>query len=894
MHRRRSLDPRLALAWLVAAGCAPIPPSSRVEIPVRQFTVGEAELPSGLKVIVETDPAARAVASAVVVHAGGAQDPTGQEGLAHLVEHLTFRAHATNQPSLATAMALRGVGLWNGETEMDVTTYYEAGAPETIGSIIEAESRRLSDPLQGVDETTFEVERGVVLSELRWRDESGVLHEAQRALYAQLFPLGHVYARGVGGSPASVAKLTLAQASAWARTHYVPRRMTWVIAGPIDVNHTVALLEKLVPDSLRAASPIPAETPRPAAGLSSPPPAPETLTVVHGPVRRPTLRVAWLLPAVDARSRPVYEVLSELVDDWYPAGSAVDTNLVEMDDATVLEMVVELRPEAKPDEFLKSIRFIANNAWGGGTLTSQYWMEEGFAQLRAASVVGLARESESVLARTVLRARRARDAGGAKTLKSANDAVAKLTYRDVLATGQKYVTGDLMRAVLVRPTDEVGAPEQSAVARASSAFAPEVLRVEYPRDVVNRFAKAPTLAQLTQFTASNGLEVIVVPEKGSGLVSLTLGVRGGTLTSTPPALNERAWWSTQKFDYHSPAWIGASAWTRWTDDSGLLQYQGGSGNLPNLLAMLGERLLTFEVQEAPKTVLASAEIESEQRAFRRRFASALLGDPAGHAIRPVAEQAAMDRGATQRWIEQVFDPNTSVLVIAGEVGPDVRDHVEHWLGRWHGRGGAPARAPSPPSGPGALRVVKANKPGAADVRVRFGCAASGTSPEDEIAFELIATDLEQQWSRLERDALGSSYGFHASTSFRRDGVMSLEVTGQMNRNSARRMAVAVSQAWKSLGDSGEAKLDRLRWEYARKYNVRYLTLPALAQDLVWERLRGRPASALTEVPAALARVDGERMKSVGGQCRKSAVLGLLGDPAALDVAAQLPPDARSF
>jgi len=165
MHRRRSLDPLLALACLVVVGCAPIPPSSRVEIPVRQFTVGEAELPSGLKVIVETDPAARAVASAVVVHAGGAQDPAGQEGLAHLVEHLTFRAHAANQPSLATAMALRGVGLWNGETEMDVTTYFDAGAPETIGSIIEAESRRLSDPLQGIDETTFEVERGVVLSE---------------------------------------------------------------------------------------------------------------------------------------------------------------------------------------------------------------------------------------------------------------------------------------------------------------------------------------------------------------------------------------------------------------------------------------------------------------------------------------------------------------------------------------------------------------------------------------------------------------------------------------------------------------------------------------------------------------------------------------------------------
>jgi hypothetical protein len=42
-----------------------------------------------------------------------------------------------------------------------------------------------------------------------------------------------------------------------------------------------------------------------------------------------------------------------------------------------------------------------------------------------------------------------------------------------------------------------------------------------------------------------------------------------------------------------------------------------------------------------------------------------------------------------------------------------------------------------------------------------------------------------------------------------------------------------------------------------------------------------------EIPAALARVDGPRMKSIGGRCQRSAVLGLLGDPAALDVASQL-------
>jgi hypothetical protein len=74
-------------------------------------------------------------------------------------------------------------------------------------------------------------------------------------------------------------------------------------------------------------------------------------------------------------------------------------------------------------------------------------------------------------------------------------------------------------------------------------------------------------------------------------------------------------------------------------------------------------------------------------------------------------------------------------------------------------------------------------------------------------------------------------------------------------------------ARKPRGD--EARLGRLRWEYARGYNVRFLTADAVTEEIVRHRFRGREATAPDEVPAALQRVDSARLAAVGQQCRAS-------------------------
>lgn len=82
-------------------------------------------LNNGLEVVLERDSRAPLVALIVAHDAGSARDPRGHRGLAHLVEHLTFRGSRHLLPDGSYA-ALDGAGVvrWNGSTTSDLTASY--------------------------------------------------------------------------------------------------------------------------------------------------------------------------------------------------------------------------------------------------------------------------------------------------------------------------------------------------------------------------------------------------------------------------------------------------------------------------------------------------------------------------------------------------------------------------------------------------------------------------------------------------------------------------------------------------------------------------------------------------------------------------------------------------
>ncbi|HEY1335430.1 MAG TPA: hypothetical protein VGF31_14300, partial [Myxococcaceae bacterium] len=478
-----------------------------------------------------------------------------------------------------------------------------------------------------------------------------------------------------------------------------------------------------------------------------------------------------------------------------------------------------------------------------------------------------------------------------------SDALVSVSFTDVFEAGRTYVTGDAVRAVLVKPLPGTRREGEARDTEIPSAFSPEVAPAEYPPEVVARFVRGPDLTRASRFQATNGLEVVSVPRGQTGLVTVMFAFPGGRRTSTPPGLADRLQWSEQDWGYGSPLGIGAGLRTWWSDDTGYVEYQGSTGNFPNLLAMLSERILSRHAVDPPKDVVTAKLTEPETARFEQRFWRTVYGEGGSPRRRPAVEVASLDGKLAQKWLERQLDPKRAVLVVAGDVPETVQTEVEHWLARWHGPSTPdPATLPSLPPAPGVLRLVKDGSPGAGarQVKVRFVCTAQAHSPEDRLALRLLAAEVERQWNVLERETLGSSYGFVGDTDLHRDGSMMLTVNGRVARTAIRRMAVAVSQTWKGLPQVGSVatRLNRLRWDYGRTFNVEYLRSGALAESVANERLRGAPLTSLDDLPGALMRVGPEQMADVGTQCQTSAVLGLTGDTAVLGVEPLLPPGAR--
>ncbi|HET9155069.1 MAG TPA: insulinase family protein, partial [Myxococcaceae bacterium] len=722
-------------------------------------------------------------------------------------------------------------------------------------------------------------------------DESGLYQEVHRQLFQQLFPTGHPYARGVGGTEASLPRLTLDQARAFVQAHYRPKEMTWILAGAFDRSQVAELLERSVPAELRAASP-PAPDAHHGISTGLPPPAPAKLPVVVAPVQRQQLVVGWVLPPSNGRMEPVHALLPQFVEvrARYMRGvEGASASLLKHADASVLTLSVELEEGRDPEDMLKKLREDWDLFWREGTLTRMDRMERQFVNLRASTVVFLGQQYESILTRTLERAARARVTSSATTLKAQSDAIAALTFKDVLAAGRSAITGDELRAVLLTPRTGDGHEDDTRTQGVPSAFAPDSLRAEYPTSAVAAFVRGPRVTGARSFVASNGLHVELVPDGKSGLVTATLAVPAGRRTSSPSGLADRFRWYRQSHEYGDPSSYGATARNAWTDDSLFLEYRGSGGNLSNLLAMMSERILTLTAEDPYKPPQAPTS-ERESRAFDRMFWTTVEGDSAVPS-RPANEIAAIDARTASRWWEAIMDPRRAMLVIAGDMPASVQEDVERWLSRWRTpRDARDFRLPPPPDAPGALRVVRVSMKQGKQVRVRLACNVQTQTLEQELAARMLAIKLERQWTMLERETLGSSYGFGATTTIHRDGSAQLLISGRVDVGSVRRMTVAVSQGWKALPESGttENELNRLRWEFGRSYNVKFLTSQALARAVAEQQLRGRNSEALDEVPRALLRVTPAELTEVGKQCQRSAVLGLLGDPAVLEVDALLP------
>jgi predicted Zn-dependent peptidase len=217
------------------------------------FDLTHHTLSNGLRVVVAPDGSAPVVGIAVLYDVGIRSEPEGRTGFAHLFEHLMFQGSRSLEKLEHFRYVQSSGGTLNGSTHFDYTNYFEALPSNALERGLFLEADRMHAPR--INEENLANQIAVVKEEIRvnvmnrpyggfpWLVLPGVLFDT--------FANAH---NGYGGFE-DLESATVEDASDFFAKYYAPANSVLAVAGDLDVDATLTLVEKHFADIKRRARP---------------------------------------------------------------------------------------------------------------------------------------------------------------------------------------------------------------------------------------------------------------------------------------------------------------------------------------------------------------------------------------------------------------------------------------------------------------------------------------------------------------------------------------------------------------------------------------------------------------------------------------------------------------
>ena len=197
-------------------------------------------LDNGMEVVVIEDHRAPVVTHMVWYKVGSADEPAGQSGVAHFLEHLLFKGTEKFPAGEFRRIIEENGGNDNAFTSFDYTGYFQRVAADRLGLMMELEADRMRNLV--LSEEDVRVERNVIIEERNQRVESdpGAIMGEHRAA-AQY--LNHPYGRPIIGWRHEMEALDHDDALSFYRTYYAPNNAILIVAGDVQPEEVLALAE---------------------------------------------------------------------------------------------------------------------------------------------------------------------------------------------------------------------------------------------------------------------------------------------------------------------------------------------------------------------------------------------------------------------------------------------------------------------------------------------------------------------------------------------------------------------------------------------------------------------------------------------------------------------------
>lgn len=205
------------------------------------MTFNRKVLPNGLRVITVPMPSFESVTVLVMAGAGSRYENKKNSGISHFLEHMAFKGTQKRPTAMDISSLIDGMGgEFNAFTGKETTGYYIKSAKDKLETSVDV----LSDMLLNskFDPAEIEKEKGVIIEEINLYEDMparkiGDIYE--QLLYGDT-PMGW----DIGGDKAIIRSITRDDFTKYLSDLYSASNLTVVVAGGIETDATVALIEK--------------------------------------------------------------------------------------------------------------------------------------------------------------------------------------------------------------------------------------------------------------------------------------------------------------------------------------------------------------------------------------------------------------------------------------------------------------------------------------------------------------------------------------------------------------------------------------------------------------------------------------------------------------------------
>ena len=277
-------------ATLLGGGVAAAQPAGPgAEAPRIRVPHSMHRLDNGLTVILHEDHTTPTVSVNVWYHVGSAREKPGRTGFAHLFEHIMFEGSEHVPEGQFDRWLEAAGGDNNGSTNNDRTNYWENVPSNALELALFLESDRMGFLLGTMSPAKVDGQRDVVKNERRQSYENRPYGMAFIRMYETLYPDSHPYHWPTIGYMEDLSAAGYEDVVEFFRAYYGPNNASLSIAGDIDPERTLGLVEKWF-GSIPAGPPVPP--------IDAPPAWIDQVREVtlEDQVQLPRVHVCWVTP----------------------------------------------------------------------------------------------------------------------------------------------------------------------------------------------------------------------------------------------------------------------------------------------------------------------------------------------------------------------------------------------------------------------------------------------------------------------------------------------------------------------------------------------------------------------------------------------------------------------